>query len=294
MNPEAEWIAARKKADAAKALDILRSMTTDDAFAELCQSIGEEPTWLRDARSLLASAAEKIEPAPKCGEVVIHLIAGASWFPCALNKGHDKGHRAAGNCFVHGPYLGKEDSVPECPHWPACCSNVILQPAPAENAPSESVFCKCGHHFSHHKNGACDFQGHEGEWCECEIFQPEPSKSVGAQELHEGARIVSSALLYLNHQTPKNWAAEGILNSLWGGLAKEYFETKYKPPLQQSESPAADELPPLDKASELLVYQHGYYTAASVSAFARAEIATLRQRAEYAEGLVKQWESEGK
>jgi len=60
-------------------------------------------------------------PAEKCGACVISFIAReGSFFPCALSKGHDGGHRAAGNCFKHGEYLGKVDSVPQCSQWPEC------------------------------------------------------------------------------------------------------------------------------------------------------------------------------
>jgi hypothetical protein len=64
--------------------------------------------------------AHTIPPPSLCGAVVISFIAGASWFPCALSAGHVGGHRAAGNCFKHGYYLGEERSVPHCPKWPEC------------------------------------------------------------------------------------------------------------------------------------------------------------------------------
>ena len=64
--------------------------------------------------------AHTIPPPSLCGAVVISFIAGASWFPCALSAGHVGGHRAAGNCFKHGYYLGEEGSVPHCPKWPEC------------------------------------------------------------------------------------------------------------------------------------------------------------------------------
>jgi hypothetical protein len=34
----------------------LQAMVTDDAFADLCAGIGEEPQWLKDARTALAKA----------------------------------------------------------------------------------------------------------------------------------------------------------------------------------------------------------------------------------------------
>ena len=64
-----------------------------------------------------------------CGAVVIHLIAGASWFPCALLKGHEGGHRAVGNCFKHGYYLGEECAFPQCPQWPKC-EEILCAPEP--------------------------------------------------------------------------------------------------------------------------------------------------------------------
>lgn len=50
------------------ATTILRAMVNDEAFAELCQSIGEEPQWLKDARKLLSalpSTAPTVCPACK-------------------------------------------------------------------------------------------------------------------------------------------------------------------------------------------------------------------------------------
>ena len=71
-----------------------------------------------------------------CKEVVAHLIAGASWFACALPKGHEGGHRASGNCFTHGEYLGEPFSVPQCPKWPECTQGARLPAAPS---PTPSV-----------------------------------------------------------------------------------------------------------------------------------------------------------
>jgi hypothetical protein len=69
----------------------------------------------------ISGGASTGEQPPLCKEVVAYLIAGALWFACALPKGHkEEGHRAAGNCFKHGPYLGKPSSVPQCPKWPDC------------------------------------------------------------------------------------------------------------------------------------------------------------------------------
>lgn len=59
-----------------------------------------------------------------CGEFVAYLIAGASWFTCALPKDHkEKEHRAAGNCLAHGPYLGEPNTPPQCPQWPKCVTD---------------------------------------------------------------------------------------------------------------------------------------------------------------------------
>jgi hypothetical protein len=76
----------------------------------------------RDGKAAAMQVAKMLrEPPPLCREVVTHLIAGASWFTCALLKGHKEvGHRAAGNCLKHGPYLGDPWSVPQCPKWPDC------------------------------------------------------------------------------------------------------------------------------------------------------------------------------
>lgn len=56
----------------------------------------------------------------KCGEFAGHLIAGASWFPCALPKGHLGDHQHGGNCFAHGEYVGSQ-----CPQWPSCIEFLV-------------------------------------------------------------------------------------------------------------------------------------------------------------------------
>ena len=61
----------------------------------------------------------------KCGKCVIHFIdfiaREGSFYLCDLPKGHEGGHRASGNCFKHGYYLGEVDSVPDSvPHCPQC------------------------------------------------------------------------------------------------------------------------------------------------------------------------------
>ncbi len=53
-----------------------------------------------------------------CGECVCHHIAGYSWFPCALPRGHEGGHRARAECFEHGVYLGEPWAPPRCPRCP--------------------------------------------------------------------------------------------------------------------------------------------------------------------------------
>jgi hypothetical protein len=59
-----------------------------------------------------------------CGEHVITVIAGASWISCALDKGHEEGHRGKGNCFRHGEYFGDVGAFPQCPQWPTCTQNL--------------------------------------------------------------------------------------------------------------------------------------------------------------------------
>jgi hypothetical protein len=78
---------------------------------------------------------------PKCREYAGDLIAGASWFACALPKGHEpsthpdaiNGHIRGGDCFAHGEYIGAQ-----CPHWPKCI-NELLTPKPEAAQPSEAV-----------------------------------------------------------------------------------------------------------------------------------------------------------
>jgi hypothetical protein len=59
-----------------------------------------------------------------CGEHVITLIAGASWISCALDKGHEGGHRGKGDCFRHGEYFGDVGAFPQCPQYPTCIQNL--------------------------------------------------------------------------------------------------------------------------------------------------------------------------
>lgn len=40
----------------------LETMVADDAFADLCEGIGEEPAWLKLARAALARTAPKETP----------------------------------------------------------------------------------------------------------------------------------------------------------------------------------------------------------------------------------------
>ena len=60
-----------------------------------------------------------------CGEFVKSFIAReGSFFPCALEKGHEGAHQMGGTCFRHGAYVGDN-----CPHWPTCATAPIpLQP----------------------------------------------------------------------------------------------------------------------------------------------------------------------
>jgi len=58
----------------------------------------------------------------RCDEHVTHFIAGASWFPCALAKGHEGLHRGAGNCFEHGEYLGEPNRPPI--YCPSCAISI--------------------------------------------------------------------------------------------------------------------------------------------------------------------------
>jgi hypothetical protein len=43
----------------AELLEALKEMVKDGAFAELCQAIGEEPSWLNTARAAIAKAEAK-------------------------------------------------------------------------------------------------------------------------------------------------------------------------------------------------------------------------------------------
>lgn len=47
---------AKLMAAAPELLEALKAMVADDAFAELCQSIGEEPAWLNMARAAISKA----------------------------------------------------------------------------------------------------------------------------------------------------------------------------------------------------------------------------------------------
>jgi len=50
-------VAAERDRDAAK--ELLRQMVADEAFADLCAGIGEEPKWIEGARALLAAQEVK-------------------------------------------------------------------------------------------------------------------------------------------------------------------------------------------------------------------------------------------
>lgn len=47
---------ARLVSSAPEFLEVAKAMVADDAFAELCQGIGEEPIWLKNARAAIAKA----------------------------------------------------------------------------------------------------------------------------------------------------------------------------------------------------------------------------------------------
>ena len=67
-----------------------------------------------DAPTIPDATGHSSEP-EECGEFAGHFIAGASWFACALPKGHEGSHQRGGNCFAHGKYIGDR-----CPEWPKC------------------------------------------------------------------------------------------------------------------------------------------------------------------------------
>lgn len=76
-----------------------------------------------DKRLVPAPPTPPVAEPEKCGACVITFIAREGlFFPCARPKGHDGGHRASGNCFKHGVYLGMEGQVPQCPKWPDCAN----------------------------------------------------------------------------------------------------------------------------------------------------------------------------
>jgi hypothetical protein len=98
----------------------------------------QRPDPLADLQAIHEGRLHDVEPEtggtePLCGEFVTHMIAGASWFPCGDKKGHEGGHRGAGNCFKHGVYLGEVGAVPQCPQWPNCAQfNSSSAPTEAE------------------------------------------------------------------------------------------------------------------------------------------------------------------
>jgi hypothetical protein len=56
-----------------------------------------------------------------CGKATpYHLIAGASWYACVLDKGHDGECQPGGTCFKHGKYVGLTNGQVQCPRWPEC------------------------------------------------------------------------------------------------------------------------------------------------------------------------------
>lgn len=50
-------------AAASRMFSILKAMTEDEGFSDLCQGIGEEPEWLKDSRAIVA-AKQKTEVKP--------------------------------------------------------------------------------------------------------------------------------------------------------------------------------------------------------------------------------------
>lgn len=86
---------------------------------------------LHKAGFVVKSAEPNKEETEPCKEFVQHFIAGASWYLCVLEKGHEGGHRAGGTCFRHGSYVGDVDAVPQCPHWPTCVHQLV-SPSPLE------------------------------------------------------------------------------------------------------------------------------------------------------------------
>lgn len=120
--------------------------------AARAESSGENPHGPISVESAApgerAAPSSPTAPAP-CGEVVTHLIAGASWYPCALPKGHEGGHRAAGSCVAHGDYLGEVGAPPQCPKWPACVKEIMAKQyptVPAAPAPTEKICEDCAWH----------------------------------------------------------------------------------------------------------------------------------------------------
>lgn len=78
---------------------------------------GQEVLNANESKSFSASPSS----ANVCNECVVSFIAReGSYFPCALPKGHDGGHRAAGTCHKHGRYYGKVGKVPRCRQFPDC------------------------------------------------------------------------------------------------------------------------------------------------------------------------------
>lgn len=60
--------------------------------------------------------AEEVVKWKVCGKVAQVFIAReGSFFPCALEEGHEGPCIQSGNCFRHGVYYGRN-----CPHWPTC------------------------------------------------------------------------------------------------------------------------------------------------------------------------------
>jgi hypothetical protein len=113
----------------------------------------------------------------KCGKVAQTFIAReGSFFPCALEEGHEEPCLQSGTCFRHGVYFGRQ-----CPHWPTCVKAALTPAAP--ETPTEPQLGTCDFSDVLHDLRDCKAAWHRN-W-KPQAAQP-PATSGYVSEVHRG------------------------------------------------------------------------------------------------------------
>jgi hypothetical protein len=111
----------------------------DDAFEPATEQLFKqvaESAWASAQTTPSPSGGELAlrDAVERCGKCVCHFIARqGSYFPCALEVGHEGDCLAGGTCVRHGAYISiKSKHPPQCPHWPTCA---LAAAPPSGDAP---------------------------------------------------------------------------------------------------------------------------------------------------------------